>query len=604
MNKLSSVLGAAAVIAIVVVFVLQFRPASNAARTDTGPECAVEVHGTCAVSSGDFWAAYRLVSWNIDPARAKAMGLRRKVADGLLEQWLLNQDAKRLGITVSDDDLSNELYHGRAHVSLPAADLSPTAPLTRYVGMGEDLIRYFPVKSPKTKKYDPKTYDKQVRQITRLSTPDFRAFQKNELVAARMRELVRERVRVGEDEAYEEYSSKKSTATLDYVRFDRRFYADLVVDTSPKAVDAWAAAHKEELDKVWEARKAQILPECRSVREIVVKLDQTTATDEEKTAAKARIERAKARLAKGEDFADVARAVSEGTTASRGGEVGCLLKGKAPKPLEDAVNALSAGKVSDIVTTENALYLLKLDAVAKDAEAEKLGRAQTARELYVTQESDRLAQEAARKVLAAAKGKSLKDALDQYLAELGQTKAGAEGSDKKADEKKADKKGEDKKAGDKKGEEKKAEEKKADEDRAPLTIANHPNRPTIETTLPFPISGDPIPGVRDSAELTKIAFGLQKPGDTAGETIPFEDGYLAVQLKEKAPAAKETWEKDREATMAAMREYRAADSLSGYVKRLQANLAADAKYIKEFVEEPKGKAGDDAPAAPIGDDGE
>src|SRR5262249_54864105 len=145
-NKLTSVLGAAAVIAIAVVFILQFRPASNAGRTDNGPTCAVEVHGTCAATANEFMAAYRLIAANADPGKLKAMGLRRKVADGLLEQWLLNQDAKRLGITVSDDDLSGELFHGRARVSLPAADIHQ---LGYSFQLGDDLIRYFPVKSPK-----------------------------------------------------------------------------------------------------------------------------------------------------------------------------------------------------------------------------------------------------------------------------------------------------------------------------------------------------------------------------------------------------------------------------------------------------------------------
>ncbi|APR78323.1 Peptidyl-prolyl cis-trans isomerase PpiD [Minicystis rosea] len=558
------------------------------------------MHGSCAVTATEFQAAYRLVAWNFDPGRLKAMGLRRHVADGLLERWLLTQDAKRLGISISDDDLTAELGHGRAHVSLPAADMSPTAPLGRNLGLGDDMFRVLPVKNPKTKKYDPKVYDKQVRQITRLSTPDFRAYQREEIVAARMRDLIRGRARIGENEAFEQYARDKSSVTLDYARFDRRFYADLVVDQSPKAIEAWADAHKDDLDKVWEARKAQILPECRSVREIVFKLDGTTATDEEKAKVKARIERAKDRLAKGEDFADVARSMSDGTTANRGGEVGCLLKGKAPKPLEDAVNALAAGKVSDVVTTEHALYLLKIDTIAKDADAEKLGRLQTARELYVTQEADRLALEASKKVSAAAKGgKSLKDALDQYLAELAKTKAPAEGEkkkDKKADEKKADK-------GDKKADEKKADEKKVDEDREPLTIANHPNRPTLETTMPFNIAGEPITGVRSSAELTKIAFGLEKPGDAASDALAFEDGYLSIALKEKAPASKESWEKEREYYVANMRAYKASDSLTAYVKRLQSTLASDAKYTKELVEEPKGQSSESGPA-PLEDDGE
>ena len=91
-----------------------------------------------------------------------------------------------------------------------------------------------------------------------------------------------------------------------------------------------------------------MLPECRSVREIFVKLEEA-ATDEEKAKAKGRIDRADARLRRGDDFADVARAMSDGSTASRGGDLGCLLKGKAPKPLEEAVAKLGAGKVSDII---------------------------------------------------------------------------------------------------------------------------------------------------------------------------------------------------------------------------------------------------------------
>jgi peptidyl-prolyl cis-trans isomerase D len=601
-NKLSSVLGAAAVIAIAVVFILQFRPASNAARTDAGPTCAVEVHGTCAVDAGQFWAAYRLIAGNADPAKLKAMGMRRKVADGLLEQWVLNQDAKRLGVSISEGDINDDVFKGRAHVSLPAQDIAQLGYNLQLQGrrgeLGPDTVREIPVKGPKGKHFEQKIYEKNVRSFTRLSPEDFRAFQRNELVAARMRDLIRARVRVSEAEAFDQYSRDKSTATLDYIRFDRRFYADLVVDMSQKAIDAWAESHKEDVDKTWEGRKAQILPECRSVREIVVKLDGITASEEEKTKAKAKIDRAKERLAKGEDFTDVARSMSDGATASRGGEVGCLLKGKAPKPLEDAANALAAGKVSDVVTLETGLYLIKLDQIAKDADAEKVGRAQTAKELYLTQEAERITLESAKKVAAAVKGgKSLKDALDQHLAELAKAKPAEEKKDKKADDKKkADK---DKKKGDEK-----AEEKKDEDARAPVTLENHPSRPTVETTLPFNVSGEPIPGAHAASDLTKIAFGLEKPGDSNGDVVNYEFGYLTIALKEKTPASREAWDKDREYYIGSMRAYKQNDALIAYVKRLQAAMASDAKYTKDLVEEPKGRPEDSAPAPGPMDDGE
>ena len=267
MNKLSSILGGAAVIAIAVVFILQFRPATGATKTSTGPSCVAEVNGSC-VSAAWFWASYRLIAANADPARLRTIGLRRKIADGLVEALVLNQDAIRLGVTVADDDVRAEVAKGRAHVSLPVADAYT---LGNSLRLGEDMIRFIPVKNPKTKQFEMKMYEKEVPARTHLSVKDFLEYQKSELLAARMRELIRSQVRVSDTEGYEKYARDKSTVALEYARFDRRFFGDVVVDSSAKNVADWAEVHKNEVDKVWDARKAQIMPECRTYREILVK---------------------------------------------------------------------------------------------------------------------------------------------------------------------------------------------------------------------------------------------------------------------------------------------------------------------------------------------
>jgi peptidyl-prolyl cis-trans isomerase D len=160
----------------------------------------------------------------------------------------------------------------------------------------------------------------------------------------------------------------------------------------------------------------------------------------------------------------------------------------------------------------------------------------------------------------------------------------------------ADKK-KDKKADDKK--DKKADDKDAAFDRPAITAQNHPNRPILETTLPFNVSGDPIPGVRESSELTKLAFSLEKPGDALGDVVPFDAGYLAVQLKEKAPASKEQWDKNKELYVSAMRAAKANDALIAYIKRLHGQLASDAKFTPSIVEDKVQK--NDTPA-PVDDD--
>ncbi len=328
-NKLNSILGGAVVIAIGIVFIVQFRPASGQqGKADDGPKCVAEVKGSC-INSNYFFAAQRLISYRgLDASRQKSMGFRRQVAEGLIEQWALNQDAKRLGITVSDDDVSAEIAAGRAHISLPA---DKAREMGYPLGIGEDQVSPIAVRDRKTKKFDAKQAEKNIRQTTRLSSLDFRDYQKQELIAARMRDIVKQRVRVGENEAFEQFSREKATVTLDFVRLDRRFYADLVLDTSPKAVQAWADQNKEELDKVWESRKAQFLPECRVTRHVLVKVSDT-ATDEEKAEAKKKAERLLERINKGEDFAEVARKTSDDGSAARGGELGCVQKGKMVKP--------------------------------------------------------------------------------------------------------------------------------------------------------------------------------------------------------------------------------------------------------------------------------
>ena len=432
MNRLSQFFGAAIVIAIAVVFIVQFRPNTGPVQS-AASTCVVEVRGSC-ISSGEFNASRNLLAMRtVDENRLRAMGYRRLTAEGLYERWLLNEDAKRLGISVSDDELTAELVAGRVRVSLPADKI-------RQVGyalnLREDLIRYLDVRNRQTKKFDSKQYERQVRNITKMSPTDFREYQRKELIAARMRDFIRARVRVGENEAFEQFSREKSTRALSYVRFDRRFYSDLIVDTSEKAIQAWADANKEELDKTWEGRKAQVLPECRVARDLAVEVRPDEAEqgpEAGKAAAKARLEQAVQRLKKGESFADVARSASDDPSAARGGELGCVTRGRLSKPVEDKLFEMKAGEVSDLIETEEGFHVIKLEQIAKDAEAERIGRLEAARDLYMAHESERLAAEAAKQVLAAAAGgKSLEDALAAYMAQLTPAKS-ATGAAKPAD---------------------------------------------------------------------------------------------------------------------------------------------------------------------------
>ena len=84
------------------------------------------------------------------------------------------------------------------------------------------------------------------------------------------------------------------------------------------------------------------------------------ADDAAKAASRKKIEAVRKRLAEGEDFATVAKEVSEGPSAPKGGDLGFFGRGQMVKPFEMAAFALAPNTVSDVVTTRFGLHLIKV----------------------------------------------------------------------------------------------------------------------------------------------------------------------------------------------------------------------------------------------------
>lgn len=584
-NKTISAIGGLFIILVAVVFIVQFRPASGGPQAGgAGPTCAIEIHGNC-ISTTHFWAAYRLAAGPFDQSATKKMGLRRLVTDGLIERWILNEDAKRLGITVSEDEITQELVKGRAYVSLPADKEREMGAALMLLGQRQWSVEWptpfrpMPVKSSKTKQFEVKAYDKAVKTMTKLSQDDFREFQRQEIVANRMRDLIRSRAHVAEAEAYNEYARMKSTATVSYVKLDASYYADLVVDQSDKAIEEWAAKNPEPINKQWEAKKAQYEGECRVSRHILAKFSEDSS-EEDKAKAKKRIDKALELVNKGEDFAAVAKRFSQDGSASHGGDLGCVPKKQMVEPFEKGLFALDDGKVSGVVTSQFGYHLIKNEKTVKPEGVEKAIKAQIARELYLQAQADAQAAAAAKSIQAAVKGgKSLEDAVKAHIDELvaKQPQDDKKKAEKKADEKKADDK-KDEKKDDKKADDKKVEEE-IEENKIP-TIETHPDRPFVQTSAPFTAAGNPIPEAKSTVDLVKQSFQLQKPGDLLNDIVPLRDGYAVVALKEKTPVKKEDWEKDRAQLLEQMRAAKQAEALAFYILRARSKIEGESPIKK------------------------
>ncbi len=84
------------------------------------------------------------------------------------------------------------------------------------------------------------------------------------------------------------------------------------------------------------------------------------ASEAEKAEAMKKIKAVQEKLKKGDDFAEVAKASSEGPSAAKGGDLGYFGKGQMVGPFEDTAFSLEPGKVSDVVKTPFGYHVIKV----------------------------------------------------------------------------------------------------------------------------------------------------------------------------------------------------------------------------------------------------
>ena len=102
-------------------------------------------------------------------------------------------------------------------------------------------------------------------------------------------------------------------------------------------------------------------PEQVRASHILIKVE-SDAEESVKKDALERINTIKTRLNDGEEFSELARALSEGPSNVNGGDLGAFGRGQMVKSFEDAVFAMNVGDVSDVVETQFGYHLIRLTA--------------------------------------------------------------------------------------------------------------------------------------------------------------------------------------------------------------------------------------------------
>jgi len=343
----------------------------------------------------------RAYQQDITPEMADRLGLTQQVINDLVQEALVLQQAKREGITVSDEELRLRIQ------MIPAFQEEGRFSRERYLA--------------------------QLKQI-RIEPSEFETEVRREMLRQKMEALVKDGIKVSDVEVEQVYSARFERIRADwaqvetgplmaqvsvsdadaeaylkgheaqftrperrriqYVLITPKAFAQAVTDTD---AEAYYKEHRTEFER----------PQRLKASHILVRVPPTGGSEAENK-SKAKVEEAIRRAKSGEDFGKLAKELSEDTaTAPQGGDLGFVGKGEMVPQFEEAVFGLKKGEVSpQPVRTPFGYHAIKIFDVQDGGVQPFREIAARIKEKLAAERSERAAQtkaDEARVALAAAK---------------------------------------------------------------------------------------------------------------------------------------------------------------------------------------------------------
>jgi peptidyl-prolyl cis-trans isomerase D len=428
--------------------------------------------------------------------QARAEGLDQQVLDRLIRTELLAQAAAKRGLVIPDDELAKAIQD-------------------RFFG--------------KDKAFDAEEYKRLVNGVYNTTEGRFEQQLRKELLASRMEKILGDAQHVSEAELKDSFVGKNDRAELEFLRVDPAFFKAEVAEPTAAEVATWVAANKprveafynEHINRYRQGKKV-------NARHILIKV-KDGASDDEKKAARAKIEAALKRVKDGEDFAKVAAEVSEDSSKDQGGSLGLFGEGAMVKPFEEAAFKLEKGQISDVVETRFGYHVIKVEDVVPPSKKEL---AEVEAEIGA-----QLMREDAQKQKARAFA-------DAALVELKAGKTFAQLSDKRI--------------------------VKPTADGAPPPTDVSPFAPKVDATGLFARTARAVPRIGVSPDLLTLAFDTLTPDKPLHEDVVEVNGRLfIVRLKSREKPDLEKFAAEKEQLEQGLLAGRRAAVVEAFAKGLQ-----------------------------------
>ncbi|NWG12160.1 MAG: peptidylprolyl isomerase [Acidobacteria bacterium] len=306
----------------------------------------------------EYWKTYRRIldtysaggRNRLDPETIKALGLGRQALDSLINSRVTEYAAKRLGLSVSQDELRRAI---ETHPSLRDGNA--------FIG----VERY-----------------KALLAANNLSVTEFEKGLYNMLLSRKLQNMIADSIDVSDRELRAEFSRENQEAQVEYVVLRRDDFSKKVKPTESE-LRAWFESNKEKY-VIKEQRSAQyLLLSVESIASTITVTEQDVrdvwdrqsheetveashilfkVEDRAKEAdVRARAEGVLKQIQAGADFAELAKKFSEDTgSAEQGGYLGPFARGRMVREFEDAAFALKPGEVSGLVRTQFGYHIIKV----------------------------------------------------------------------------------------------------------------------------------------------------------------------------------------------------------------------------------------------------
>ncbi len=182
---------------------------------------------------------------------------------------------------------------------------------------------------------------------------------RDEILQGKVQRLLWQSIDVSEQEARDALRHAREEVKIAYVSFDGSQVPE-GLEPSEKAVQTLLREGGDRLQEAYEKRRSEFdQPEQVRARHILIRKGES---EQEQSAARAKIEALRARLEAGEAFEDLAAEASEDPgSKERGGDLGFFTRGRMVPEFEKVAFSLEPGVVSDVVETSFGYHLIRVE---------------------------------------------------------------------------------------------------------------------------------------------------------------------------------------------------------------------------------------------------